>query len=100
MCDDEAASGGNVFGLAHHDGAVHVVRVGARREDEEERSQAEEDVEQGRHRALDTLWRAATMPAIGGAAERGDRRRGVCVWLLKPRKPKTLLYYIPLHNCT
>lgn len=54
--DDETAAGGLVLGLPRHDGAVHVVRVGSRREDEEERRQADEDVEQGRDRALHSLF--------------------------------------------
>ena len=50
--DHEAAPGGLVLGLPCHDGAVDVVSVGSGREDEEERSQTEKDVEQGRNRTL------------------------------------------------
>lgn len=53
--DHEAAPSGLVLRLPCHDGAVDVVGVGSGREDEEERSQAEEDVEQGRNRALHAL---------------------------------------------
>ena len=45
MGDDEAASGGLVLGLTRHDRAVDVVRVRSCREDEEERSHADKDVE-------------------------------------------------------
>ena len=55
MGDDEAASGGLVLGLTRHDRAVDVVRVRSCREDEEERSHADKDVERRRHRTLQTL---------------------------------------------
>lgn len=57
--DHEAAPGGLVLRLPRHDGAVDVVGVCSSREDEEERGQAEEDVEQGRNRALHALFGGA-----------------------------------------
>ena len=72
--DNEAASGSLVLGLPRHDSAVDVVRVGARREDEEERSHADEDVERRGHRALHTLG-VKTRGAVGEGGERGGCNR-------------------------
>lgn len=58
--DHEPTAGGIVLGLPGHDSAVNVVGVRPRREDKEERSHPEKDVDQIRNRFLNALllaWR-------------------------------------------
>ena len=61
MCDDEPSSGTLVISLPRLDGGVDPKRVRPRGEDEEERRQAEHDIEEGRNSTLHALFNDVTV---------------------------------------